>query len=85
MKAPLYVITQPGADRPYFSHTPPEETQKKPGAKVFEFLLDLPGFEADVQMGTIQPTTIDTHQCTRPNCGCDCAVCAPRMKELAGG
>lgn len=40
-----YLILEPGADRPYFSHNPPTEYQKKPGAKVYAFSLSVPDFE----------------------------------------
>ena len=39
-----YLILEPGADRPYFSHTPPTEYQKKPGAKIYSFSLFVPDF-----------------------------------------
>ena len=45
MKVQGYLIMEPGADRPYFSHTEPTDYQKKPGAKVYSFALDVPGFE----------------------------------------
>lgn len=44
MKYVAYLILQPGADRPYFSHNPPTAYQKTEGAKVFELELDIPGF-----------------------------------------
>jgi hypothetical protein len=50
-----YLILEPGADRPYFSHTPPTAYQRKPGAKVYVFSLNVPDFmEVD---GVIQSTT----------------------------
>lgn len=39
-----YLILEPGADRPYFSHTPPTEYQKKPGAQIYAFTLVVPDF-----------------------------------------
>lgn len=39
-----YLILEPGADRPYFSHSAPTDYQKKPGAKVYSFQLDVPNF-----------------------------------------
>jgi hypothetical protein len=35
---------EPGADRPYFSHNPPTEYQKKLFAKVYSFTLNVPDF-----------------------------------------
>ena len=40
-----YLILEPGADRPYFSHTYPTGYQKKPGAQVYQFDVPLPDFE----------------------------------------
>lgn len=42
----LYAIVEPGADRIYYSHTPPTEYQKKPGAKVYEVNLYFPDLVA---------------------------------------
>jgi hypothetical protein len=44
MKVQGYLILEPGADRPYFAHNPPSEYQRKPGAKVYDFVLDIPDF-----------------------------------------
>jgi hypothetical protein len=38
----VYVIMEPGADRPYFSHTPPTEYQRKDGAKIYLFEGNIP-------------------------------------------
>ena len=70
MKYQLYVIMQPGADRPYISHTPPTEFQKKPGAKVFDFMLDIPGFEADETLGVIRLAKVEYERCGRSACWC---------------
>jgi hypothetical protein len=40
-----YLILEPGADRPYFSHTFPGVYLKKPGAKVYSFELYVSEFE----------------------------------------
>ena len=42
MKVQGYLIIEPGADRPYFCHNPPTDYQKKPGAKVYSFVLHVP-------------------------------------------
>lgn len=45
MIVPIYVLMQPGADRPYVTtFMPSEECQKKPGTKLFCVMADLPGF-----------------------------------------
>ncbi len=45
MKVQAFLIMEPGADRPYFSHTEPTDYQKKLGARVYSFTLDVPSFE----------------------------------------
>jgi hypothetical protein len=40
----IYVIMEPGGDRPYLSHTPPTEYQKKDGAKVYLVEANIPEF-----------------------------------------
>jgi hypothetical protein len=53
MKVCGYLIMEPGADRPYFCHNPPTEYQRKPGAKVYAFSLDIPDFiELDGRIAT---------------------------------
>jgi hypothetical protein len=42
---PGYLILEPGADRPYFSHSFPNEYVKKPGAKIYAFELYVSEFE----------------------------------------
>jgi hypothetical protein len=44
MLLPIYIILVPGADRPYFSHHPPTEYQKKEGAKVYLAEVNIPEF-----------------------------------------
>jgi hypothetical protein len=44
MKVTGWLIMQPGGDRPYFCTRPPTDYEKKNGAKIFEFTLDVPGF-----------------------------------------
>jgi hypothetical protein len=85
MKHQLYVIMQPGADRPYISHTPPTEFQKKPGAKVFDFVLDIPGFDVDASLGTIEVTPPGTIRIDGGPPVCDWCrqppkICAERKK-----
>lgn len=41
-----YLILEPGADRPYFSHSFPTEYQKKSGAEIYVFELSVPRFHA---------------------------------------
>jgi hypothetical protein len=60
-----YVIVEPGGDRPYFCLAYPASylaTGAKPGAKVFSFRLDVPGFEK-IQ-GVIQLTPTDIVELT---------------------
>jgi hypothetical protein len=40
----IYAIVEPGADRVYYSHAPPKEYQKPPGAKVYVVDVALPDF-----------------------------------------
>ena len=54
-----YLIMEPGMDRPCFSHSPPTTYQKKAGAKVYSFLLDVPDF-AQVD-GHLSATIITPH------------------------
>jgi hypothetical protein len=46
---PLYIIVEPGADRPLFSHSYPKEYVEGPhlkkGAKVFVTNVVVPGFD----------------------------------------
>jgi hypothetical protein len=42
MKVPGWLIMEPGADRPYFCHNPPTDYQRRPGAKVYHFVLEVP-------------------------------------------
>jgi len=44
MKVQGYLIMHPGGDRSYFQHSPPTDYQKKQGAKVYSFVLDVPDF-----------------------------------------
>jgi hypothetical protein len=48
---------EPGADRPYFSHTPPTNYQRQPGAKVYYFVLEVPDEFVQVD-GKIVATTV---------------------------
>jgi hypothetical protein len=41
---PIYIIFEPGADRPYFSHDPPTNYQKKEGAKIYVVEANIPEF-----------------------------------------
>jgi len=56
MRIDIYVILEPGADRPYLSTTPPVGYAKtKPGAKIFVIEAELPDFvEVD---GKVQALT----------------------------
>jgi hypothetical protein len=40
----IYVIMEPGGDRPYFSHTAPTEYQKRDGVKVYLVEANIPEF-----------------------------------------
>lgn len=46
MIVPIYIIMEPGADRPYFSHDPPTEymlgAHKKEGVKVYVVEANIP-------------------------------------------
>jgi hypothetical protein len=42
MLVQIYIILEPGADRPYFSHTPPTNYQKKNGAKTYLVEANIP-------------------------------------------
>lgn len=42
MKVTIYVVMEPGFDRPCVSITPPHTYQKKPGSKIYTATLDLP-------------------------------------------
>jgi hypothetical protein len=44
MIIPVYIIMEPGADRPYFSHDPPAAYQKKEGAKIYVVEANIPEF-----------------------------------------
>jgi hypothetical protein len=55
----VYILMQPGADRPYVSTHPPSEEfqQAEPGMKLFVALVDLPGF--DKVDGVVQATAVE--------------------------
>jgi hypothetical protein len=55
-----YLILEPGADRPYFCHQFPTSYTPEPGAKVFSFTLDVPGFEK--KNGVIQLEVKDVRE-----------------------
>lgn len=38
----VYIVMHPGGDRPYFTHDPPTEYQKKDGAKVYLAEVNIP-------------------------------------------
>lgn len=58
MIVPIYVLMQPGADRPYVStFMPGAECQQKPGTKLFVVVADLPGF-SKVE-GVVQATATE--------------------------
>jgi hypothetical protein len=38
----IYIIMEPGADRPYFSHYPPTAYQKRNGAKIYLVEANIP-------------------------------------------
>lgn len=44
MKVQGFLIMEPGMDRPLFCHNPPVDYEKKPGAKIYRFELDVPEF-----------------------------------------
>jgi hypothetical protein len=58
MHVQLYLILEPGADRPYICHHYPESYPLKEGAKVFEVELDVPGFEMHERVIQIAPTSV---------------------------
>jgi hypothetical protein len=42
----VYILMQPGADRPYVSTTPPhKELAEKPGTKLWRAEIEVPGFD----------------------------------------
>lgn len=41
----VYMILEPGMDRPGFSHTFPHEYKKKPGAKVYSVDISVHDFD----------------------------------------
>lgn len=54
-----YVILEPGADRPYFcNHIPETYVASRPGARVFSFRLEVPGFESIRGIIQLTPTDI---------------------------
>lgn len=57
MKVNGFLIMEPGMDRPLFQHTAPTQYQRKPGSKLFEFALDVPGF--DIVDGRLVATAIE--------------------------
>lgn len=65
MRVQVWITVIPGADRPYFSHWPPNEGRKREinekGGKVYKLYVMLPGFEKSDD-GTIvtiaEPTKI---------------------------
>jgi hypothetical protein len=71
MKVCGYLIMEPGADRPYFSHNPPTAYWPKEGSKVFSFELDVPGFEkVDGAIRTIAVEALrEDQEFTCPKCG----------------
>lgn len=44
MVVQVYIILEHGADRPYFSHTPPTDYQRKPDSKVYHAEINIPEF-----------------------------------------
>ena len=57
MKVTVYVIMEPGFDRPCVSITPPHSYQKKPDSRIYAATLDLPDWcEVD---GRMAPATVD--------------------------
>ncbi len=82
MKVDLYLILEPGADRPYICHHYPRSYVPKEGAKIFQVGIDVPGFEMHERVIQIAPTSIvelterqmapdmvENTQFTCPQCG----------------
>jgi hypothetical protein len=50
----IYAILEPGADRVYYQHSPPNDYQRKTGAKVYEVEVLLPDwFKVDGRISAI--------------------------------